>query len=54
MATSHTRLKARDYCTSKFVIVQKAETVKVHFTLEGEGLRAHNLLSQMKSLHPTW
>ena len=37
-ATSHTRLKACDHCIRP--LVKKAETVQVHFTLEGKGVTA--------------
>ena len=33
MATSHTRLRARDHCTSSTLILDKAQTVQVRFTL---------------------
>jgi hypothetical protein len=39
-ATSYTRLKALDHGNVELSLVEKAETVQVHFTLGGEGLKA--------------
>ena len=39
-AYSHTRLKARDHRILNLSLVEKAETVQVQITLQGEGLRA--------------
>ena len=41
--TSHTRLKAHDHFTFKLLLVEKTETVQVHFTLQGEGLRTQKV-----------
>ena len=37
---SHTRLKAPDHGNVRALLVEKAETVQVLFTLGGEGLKA--------------
>lgn len=52
-ATSHTRLKARDHCILKLLLVKKTKTVQVHSTLQGEGRLGPNFfLSWMKK--STW
>ena len=38
-ATSHTRLKTHDQFILRSLIGQNVESVQVHFTLEGEGLK---------------
>jgi hypothetical protein len=45
-------LKACDHCISKILPwVKKAETIQVHFTLEGEGPKGSKKLSWMESLY---
>ena len=50
-ATSHTRLKAHDHCNLRVLIGREAETVQVHVTHEGEGLKVQRRLHGWKSLY---
>ena len=40
VAILHTRQKACNHCILSLLLVKKAETLQVQFTLEGEGLKA--------------
>ena len=46
--TSHTRLKVCDHCILNLSLVQKAKTLQVHFTPEGEGLRVQRNYHECK------
>jgi hypothetical protein len=48
MATSHMRQKACEHCILSLSLVKKVETVQVHFTLEGEGLKVQKNYHEWK------
>ena len=51
VTTSHMRLKARDHDILRSLVGWKVAALQIHFTLEGEGQRAWEKSSWMKSLH---